>query len=43
MGHPIIDGLLIGAAAGVGANLAHQAMQPGQTVTGPSRGNEVHH
>jgi hypothetical protein len=31
MGHPIIDGLLIGAAAGAGANLAHQAMQPGQT------------
>jgi hypothetical protein len=30
MGHPIIDGLLIGAAAGVGANLASQAMQPGQ-------------
>jgi hypothetical protein len=31
MGHPIIDGLLIGLAAGVGSNIAHQAMQPGQT------------
>jgi hypothetical protein len=30
MGHPIIDGLLIGAAAGVGANLVNQTMQPGQ-------------
>lgn len=30
MGHPIIDGLLIGAAAGVGANMVSQAMQPGQ-------------
>jgi hypothetical protein len=30
MGHPIIDGLLIGAAVGVASNMVNQAMQPGQ-------------